>query len=41
MTTLEDILYDRYAKYVEACKRAGMQYPTWKEYLKEWSIDND
>jgi hypothetical protein len=39
--TLEDILYDRYAKLVLACKRAGMTYPTWQEYLKEWSTDND
>ena len=31
--TLEDILYDRYAKLVLARKRAGMPYPTWQEYL--------
>jgi hypothetical protein len=39
--TLEDILYERYAKLVLASKRAGMLYPTWEEYLKEWSTDNE
>jgi hypothetical protein len=39
--TLEDILYERYAKLVLASKRAGMPYPTWEEYLREWITDND
>jgi hypothetical protein len=38
---LENLLYDRYAKLVLASKRAGLPYPTWLEYLKEWSTDND
>jgi hypothetical protein len=39
--TLEDILFERYAKLVAASVRAGLPYPTWQEYLKEWSTDND
>jgi hypothetical protein len=35
--TLNDILYDRYAKLVLASKRAGLPYPTWAEYLAEFS----
>jgi hypothetical protein len=35
--TLNDILYDRYAQLVLASKRAGLPYPTWAEYLAEFS----
>jgi hypothetical protein len=34
---LENLLYDRYAKLVLASRRAGMPYPSWSEYLAEFS----
>ena len=34
---LENLLYERYAKLVLASKRAGLPYPTWAEYLAEFS----
>lgn len=34
---LENLLYERYAKLVLASERAGMPYPTWAEYLAEFS----
>jgi hypothetical protein len=34
---LENLLYERYAKLVLASRRAGMPYPTWAEYLAEFS----
>jgi hypothetical protein len=34
---LENLLYDRYAKLVLASRRAGLPYPTWAEYLAEFS----
>jgi hypothetical protein len=34
---LENLLYERYAKLVLASRRAGLPYPTWAEYLAEFS----
>jgi hypothetical protein len=34
---LETLLYDRYAKLVLASKRAALPYPSWAEYLAEFS----
>lgn len=39
--TLNDILYDRYTKLVLASKRAGLPFPSWSEYLNEFSPAGD
>lgn len=38
---IENLLYDRYAKLVIASKRAGLPYPSWSDYLTEFSPNGD